>query len=126
VRKAIAQPAPTGLPARIPDANLRATLEIALRKSASETITTVELADSTAMDATDTGSANLTGLEHATGLTNLNLNDNRIVDMSPPRGPVRLAHLGREGQPRHGHRAPDRRFQRSGTVRKIVDAARGN
>lgn len=126
MRKTIARPAPTGPPARIPDANLRAALEVALRKSASEMITTVELVGPTAMDAADTGSANLTGLEHAMGLANLNLNDNRIVDLSPLRGPIRLAHLGLEGQPRHGHRAPGRSFQRSGTVRKIVDAARGN
>ena len=57
----------------IPDANLRAVVENTLGKASGATITTADMAKLTRLDAPNANISNLTGLEHATNLKNLDL-----------------------------------------------------
>ena len=70
-------PAPSP-PVDIPDANLRAKIEIALGKASDDVITTADMATLTRLDAPNANISNLTGLEHAINLTELSLDNNRI------------------------------------------------
>ena len=74
----------------IPDPVLRSALEEALGKTAGEDITRAEMATLTRFAAQWIGVRDLTGLEHATNLTNLFLRGNVITDVSPLAG---LTHL---------------------------------
>lgn len=67
----------------IPDPGLRTSLESALGKAAGEPISSAELGTLTALDARRRDIAILVGLECALGLTDLNLANNRISDLSP-------------------------------------------
>ena len=69
--------------ANIPDENLRAAIEDALGKRDGEAITEAEMETLTVLRAQYVGIENLTGLEHATGLTELYLSYNEIVDLAP-------------------------------------------
>ena len=64
----------------IPDANLRAVIETALRKARGAPITRAEMATLTRIDAPNKGIRNLTGLEHATNLQTLELGRVRVND----------------------------------------------
>ena len=66
----------------IPDPNLRAAIETALGKASGATITTGEMATLPELKARSTNIIDLTGLEHATNLTRLELVGNRISDIS--------------------------------------------
>jgi len=66
----------------IPDTNLRAAMESALNKDSGEVILRSELAGLTTLRANNSGISNLTGLEHATSLTQLFLGRNSISDIS--------------------------------------------
>ena len=89
----------------IPDPNLRAKIETALGKAAGATITTADMATLTTLYASrfdimmDDGMgiaddiSNLTGLEHATNLTNLYLGGNSISDISSVAGLTNLTAL---------------------------------
>jgi len=79
--------------ASIPDANLRAALESALSKSAGQPIRPSELAALTSLRANNLSIANLTGLEHATGLTTLTIGRNSISDISALSGLTALETL---------------------------------
>ena len=68
------------------DANLRAAIENALGKAAGASITVGEMATLTQLEAPAASIHNLTGLEHATSLTVLNLLNNNISDISPLAG----------------------------------------
>ena len=80
----------------IPDANLRATIERALKKSSGAIITPSEMATLTALTARNQNIRNLTGLEYATSLEHLDLYDNDSSDISPLKGLTSLTklHLG--------------------------------
>ena len=67
----------------IPDPNLRAAIEKALGKTSGAAITTADMATLTRLDAPNANISNLTGLEHATNLTELSLDGNSISDLSP-------------------------------------------
>ena len=77
----------------IPDANLRAAIETALRKASGASITRAEMASLTRLEAPNSNISDLTGLEFATRLTSLglgtewvsgeNVNSNHISDLSP-------------------------------------------
>ena len=67
----------------IPDPNLRAAIEKALGKTSGAAITTADMATLTTLDARGSDISNLTGLEHATNLTELSLDDNNISDILP-------------------------------------------
>ena len=67
----------------IPDPALRAAIESALDKEADAPITVAEMESLGSLYATYRDIAVLTGLEHATGLTNLGLTGNRIADVTP-------------------------------------------
>ena len=69
--------------ADIPDANLRAAIEDALGKRDGEAITEAEMETLTLLRVQYVGVKDLTGLEHATGLTELYLSYNEIEDLSP-------------------------------------------
>ena len=69
-------------PLVIPDANLRAVIETALGKASGASITRAEMATLTRLDAPNKGIRSLTGLEHATNLTLLNLDANSISDIT--------------------------------------------
>ena len=80
----------------IPDANLRMAVAYALGKEPTQSITAEDLAGLTELDWSwgvrggyKYQIADLTGLEFAVGLINLNLDDNNLSDLSP------LAHLPR-------------------------------
>ena len=110
----------TGLPAAwaqtdppaevtVPDAALRAVLEDSLGLETGEPILVTELAELTELEARDAGILDLTGLEHATGLTRLHLgpavgefywdNSNDISDLSPLSGLTGLTRLNLAGNP---------------------------
>ena len=63
----------------IPDANLRAAIETALRKARGAPITRAEIASLTRLEAPDSDISDLTGLEFATNLTRLELGPRRTV-----------------------------------------------
>ena len=67
----------------LPDPNLRAAVETLLGKASGATITTADMARLTHLHARNIDISDLTGLESATNLTYLSLNDNNISDISP-------------------------------------------
>ena len=77
----------------IPDANLRAAIETALRKASGAPITRAEMASLTRLEASDSDIRDLTGLEFATGLTSLILSGNYIPDLTPLSGLTNLTSL---------------------------------
>ena len=77
----------------IPDSNLRTAIEKALGKASGVTITTEDMKRLTQLIAPNASITDLTGLEHATNLTLLNLSDNSISDISPLAGLNNLAEL---------------------------------
>ena len=77
----------------IPDANLRAAIEPALRKTSGASISRAEMASLTRLEAPDSDIRDLTGLEFATGLTSLNLSNNIISDITPLSGLTNLTRL---------------------------------
>ena len=83
----------TGLVA-IPDENLRAAIEAALNKASGAPITQAEMASLTRLNAERRGISDLTGLEFATGLTELYLRyENLISDVSALAGLTSLTYL---------------------------------
>ncbi len=91
---------------RVPDAALRSVLQDSLGLAPGDPIPAAELARLTVLEAPDAGIVDLTGLEHATGLTRLHLgwgatqdlheNSNEITDLAPLSGLTVLTwlHLG--------------------------------
>ena len=77
----------------IPDANLRAAIETALRKTRDSLITRAEMTSLTRLEASTSDIRDLTGLEFATGLTSLNLSENIIPDLTPLSGLTNLSVL---------------------------------
>ena len=77
----------------IPDPNLRAALEGALRKEADAPITVAEMESLTHLSASYAGIADLTGLQHAASLTSLQLYNNQIVDVTPLADLISLTEL---------------------------------
>ena len=77
----------------IPDANLRAAIETALRKASGAPITRAEMASLTRLEASDSDIRDLIGLEFATGLTSLILSGNYIPDLTPLSGLTNLTSL---------------------------------
>ena len=77
----------------IPDANLRAAIETALRKTRDSLITRAEMTSLTRLEASTSDIRDLTGLEFATGLTSLILPDNSISDLTPLSGLTNLTSL---------------------------------
>ena len=67
----------------IPDPNLRAAIESQLGKTTGATITVADMKTLTSLTARDANISNLTGLEHATNLTDLDLINNNISDLAP-------------------------------------------
>ena len=80
-------------PVNIPDPDLRAVIEEALGKTQGATITRAEMATLTSLDATNKRIQDLTGLEFATNLTWLHIQDNQITDISPLAGLTSLETL---------------------------------
>ncbi len=66
----------------IPDANLQVVIRSALGKSRFSPITTTDMASLTTLDASNRNIRDLTGLESATSLTELNLRDNPLSSPS--------------------------------------------
>ena len=73
----------------IPDPNLRA----AIQQEIGNTLTTNTMLNLTSLEAYERGITNLTGLEHATNLSELYLPDNSISDVSPLAGLTQLTAL---------------------------------
>ena len=92
-------------PVDIPDPNLRAAIENALGKPAGAPITVDQMAALTRLEAPNANISDLTGLEHATNLTSLDLgtenvegqgrpiNSNSVSDLSPLAGLTNLTWL---------------------------------
>ncbi len=74
----------------IPDANLRAAIAEALGKAPAATMTADEMETLTRLEAPDKGILNLTGLETARNLEEINLDNNLITDLSPLTESTRL------------------------------------
>ena len=74
----------------IPDPNLRNAIEHVLGKARGAAITVADMQRLAALYATSENITNLTGLEHATNLTELGLVDNNITDISPLAGLTKL------------------------------------
>ena len=81
----------------IPDPNLRAAIETTLGKTTGASITDDEMATLTSLTARNANISNLTGLEHATNLTTLDLITNSISDLSPISGLTKLTLLRLRG-----------------------------
>ena len=77
----------------IPDSNLRAKLESVLNKQSGHPITAAEMATLTSLIAYGANISDLTGLEHATNLTSLNLGDNSLSNISAVSGLINLTSL---------------------------------
>jgi Leucine-rich repeat (LRR) protein len=86
-------PNPSDQLVHIPDPALRGEIEKALGKTAGEDITRAEMATLTRFGAQWIGVRDLTGLEHATHLTDLFLRGNVITDVSPLAGLTALRDL---------------------------------
>ena len=82
-----------GTVVHIPDPNLRAAIAEALGKSPNAPITVEEMAKLTRLDVPNRGIQDLTGLQFATNLRLLNLNDNQVSDLSPIAGLINLREL---------------------------------
>ena len=78
----------------IPDTNLRAAVETALGKAKNDSITPSEIATLMRLEASEAGIRDLTGLEHATSLTYLDLWKSSVSDISPVADLTNLTHLG--------------------------------
>ena len=93
----------------IPDPNLRAAIEETLGKASGATITAADMARLTHLDARNANISNLTGLEHATNLTELHLGaewveaertsktSNSVSNLSPLEGLTNLTRLDLRG-----------------------------
>ena len=77
----------------IPDPNLRTVIEMALNKQAGDPITATDLATLTEIDAIEANISDLTGLEHATKLTQLTLHNNSVLDISALSGLTNLTSI---------------------------------
>ena len=86
-------PTTPGAVVRIPDPNLRAAIAEALGKSPNAPITMEEMGRLGEFDARNRGIQDLTGLQFATNLSRLLLNDNQISDISPISGLTELRSL---------------------------------
>ena len=84
------QPQSVAQTINIPDANLRAAIAETLGKPPRSQITRSDMAGLTRLIAHDTGIANLRGLEFATNLGEIRMNDNSISDLSPLSGMLRM------------------------------------
>ena len=84
----------TAVTVDIPDPNLRAALEPALRVSPGTPIVSSEMETLIRLEARDANIRNLTGLEHATNLKDLRLDRNAISDISVLAGLTNLTGLG--------------------------------
>ena len=91
IEPTVTAPQTTGID--IPDPNLRANIESALRKKSGEPITGTEMATLTSLIAQDARITNLTGLESATNLTTLKLGNNAISNISTLAGLTNLTEL---------------------------------
>ena len=80
----------------IPDANLRKAINEALGKAPNARITANEMATLRELHAGSMNIRNLTGLETAVNLVDLNLHNNSISDISPITGLTKLHHIGLE------------------------------
>ena len=82
-----------GAHVKIPDSNLRAAIAETLGKSTDAPITVEEMKELTILWVVNKGVRDLTGMQHATNLTQLGLNLNRISDLSPLVGLTELNYL---------------------------------
>ncbi len=82
-----------------PDSNLRAAIAEALGKSANAPITAEEMGTLSELRALNRGIQDLTGLQFATNLNNLDLRGNQINDISPVGGLINLRVLVLRGSP---------------------------
>ena len=80
-------------PVPIPDANLRAKIAETLRKPLAGMITAEDMLKLRTLTANNAGILDLTGLQYASNLTFLSLNDNRISNVAPLAGLNRLTTL---------------------------------
>ena len=83
--------------AHIPDANLRAAIETALKVAPGDPIAPVEIETLTALEVRETQIRDLTGLELATNLSDLRLVENGIADVSILSGLTNLTKLNLGG-----------------------------
>ena len=87
-------------PVNIPDAGLRAAIETKLGKTSGATITESEMNGMAhQLSANRRNISDLTGLEHATGITSLQLVINNISDLSPLSGLTQLTSLNLDRNP---------------------------
>ena len=77
----------------IPDANLRAVVRTALGLTADETLTQQKMHGLTRLSAPTHSITNLTGLEHAIRLTELDMPENQIADITPLRNLTTLSRI---------------------------------
>ena len=81
---------PPGTVVRVPDPNLHAAIAGALGKSPNTPITVAEMERLKRLEARHKGIQDLTGLQFATNLNELLLNNNQISDLSPIAGLINL------------------------------------
>ena len=81
----------------IPDPNLRAAIEAALRKAPGAVITAGDMVRLERIEADERGISDLRGLEYATNLERIEFRRNAISDLSPLRGLTRLNNIKLRG-----------------------------
>ncbi|MYF54395.1 hypothetical protein F4225_01195 [Candidatus Poribacteria bacterium] len=84
---------PSSLVVEIPDANLASAIRDTLGTTLDDPITSIALSRLQTLSAIRLGITDLTGLERAVSLRNLNLASNRISDITPLKNMTRLVHL---------------------------------
>ena len=87
-----------GTSVHIPDANLRAAIEETLDKARGDTITVADMATLISLSAVTRDIRDLTGLQFATNLEELRLDDNPLSDLSPLAGLTTLKEVGVSGE----------------------------
>ena len=87
-----------GASVHIPDPHLRSAVEMALNKTQGDSITVVEMATLTHLEASGMSIQDLEGLQFATNLEELSLRDNPLSDLSPLSGLTTLKEVGLSGK----------------------------
>ena len=89
----------TAVTVDIPDPKLRSVVETALRVALGTPIVSWEMETLTRLEAQNAGINDLTGLEHATDLTFLDLTHNSVSNIAPIASLTKLTHLDLDGNP---------------------------
>jgi hypothetical protein len=90
----------------VPDQQLRKAINLALGRNAMDALNRGELAQLTGLTAINQGISDLTGLEWATNLTSVNVNNNNLSAITPLANLTKLTSISWTGNPGNPGPAP--------------------